>query len=224
MSQESARHVPTLDTGEPATRPGATADPAAEGTGFAPGPKASGADAGRTGRFWSARRVPAALVALLGLAAAGLLLYELAATRVGGSAARWRREVADDLATRQLDDAWVIAGAVLAALLGLWLLLLALTPGLRHLLTMRGAPGLRAGLDRRAAALVLRDEATRVPGVRHARVKVRRRKAKVRATAHFRDVDDVRDDLVGVLADTVADLGLARQPKLSVRVDRPDKG
>jgi hypothetical protein len=62
-----------------------------------------------------------------------------------------------------------------------------------------------------------------VPGVHSARVKVRRRKARVRALAHFRELDEVRADLDGALDDTVRGLGLARPPAVSVRVARPGR-
>ncbi|MEW2070256.1 DUF6286 domain-containing protein [Streptomyces sp. NPDC007346] len=179
---------------------------------------------GRAGRFWSARRVPAALLALVLLGAAGLLLYDIAAVRAGHPAMQWRRSLADGLAERHLDDVAVLIGAGVAALLGLWLLLLALTPGLRHLLPMRrDRPDVRAGLDRTAAELVLRDRAVEVPGVQSVRVRMGRKKAKVRALAHFRELDDVRGDLDTVLGRAVQELGLARQPGLSVQVHRPAK-
>ncbi|MEU0354898.1 DUF6286 domain-containing protein [Streptomyces cyaneofuscatus] len=179
---------------------------------------------GRAGRFWSARRIPAALLALVLLGAAGLLLYDIAAVRAGHPAMRWRRSLADGLADRQLDDVAVLIGAGVAALIGLWLLLLALTPGLRDLLPMRrDRAGVRAGLDRTAAALVLRDRAVRVPGVQSVRVRMGRRKAKVRALSHFRELDDVRGDLNSVLTTAVRELGLAKPPGLSVQVHRPAK-
>jgi hypothetical protein len=90
-----------------------------------------------------------------------------------------------------------------------------------------GVPGtedVRAGLDRRAAALVLRDRAMQVPGVQSARIDVGRRKVKARAQAHFRDLEEVRSDLDTELGEAVTSLGLARQPSLSVRVRRPKKG
>jgi hypothetical protein len=111
--------------------------------------------------------------------------------------------------------------------LGLWLFLLAVTPGLRRLLPMRqptGVPGaeeVRAALDRRAAALVLRDRAMRVPGVQSAQVAVGRRKVKARARAHFRDLEEVRTDLDATLSEAVTSLRLARQPTLTVHVRRP---
>jgi len=181
-------------------------------------------------RFWSSRRIPAALAALLSAAAVGFLLYDVVAVRAGRNALRWRRRLAEELATRPLDDVWMIVGAAVAMALGLWLFLLAVTPGLRRLLPMRrptGIPGtedVRAGLDRRAAALVLRDRAMLVPGVQSAQVAVGRRKVKARARAHFRDLEEVRSDLDAELGEAVTSLGLARQPALAVRVRRPKKG
>ncbi|MER5785703.1 DUF6286 domain-containing protein [Streptomyces mobaraensis] len=179
-------------------------------------------DVGRAGRFWSARRLPAALIALVVLGLAGLFLYDVAAVRAGHPAMGWRRRLARELAHRPLDDGWIVTGAVLAVLTGIWLLVLAVTPGRRAVLPMRReTPDLRAGLDRRAAALVLRDRVMEVPGVQSVRVEVGRIAVRARAQAHFRDLDEVRTDVDGVLADGVRELGLARRPVLSVRVRRP---
>jgi hypothetical protein len=175
-------------------------------------------------RFWSSRRVPAGIAAVLLLALAGLFLYDIAAVRAGRPGMRWRRALARELAERPLDDIWVLTGAAVAAALGLWLLLLAVTPGLRSLLTMRRTrPDVRAALHRPAAAAMLRDRAMDVSGVQSARVRVRRRKADVRAVSHFRELDDVRADLDAVLGEAIRALGLARPPALSVRVRRPGR-
>lgn len=177
---------------------------------------------GTARRFWSVRRIPAALLALAVAGGAGLLLYDIAAVRAERPAMRWRRSLAAELAGRPVDSGWVLAGAACAVLLGAWLLLLALTPGLRGLLTMRGgAQGLRAGLDRSAAGLLLRDRALEVPGVQSVRVGVGRRKVVVRALAHFRELDDVRADLDAALGAALGELGLARAPGMAVRVTRP---
>ncbi|MEU4039264.1 DUF6286 domain-containing protein [Streptomyces collinus] len=174
-----------------------------------------------SGRFWSARRVPAGIVAVLLLAGSALLLYDVVAVRADRPAMRWRRALARQLAERPLDDIWVLTGAGVAAALGLWLFVLAVTPGLRGLLPMRRPhPDVRAALRREAAAQVLRDRAMEVSGVRAVRVRLRRRRAAVRALSHFRDLDDVRADLDAVLGDAVRGLGLSRVPALSVRVRR----
>ncbi|GGV79070.1 DUF6286 domain-containing protein [Streptomyces griseoloalbus] len=191
-----------------------------------PPPVEQGAAGGTGGhrRFWSARRVPAALLALVILVIAGAFLYDIAAVRADRNAMQWRRELARQLAERPLDDTWVLTGAGLATALGLWLLLLALTPGLRSLLPMRRThPDVRAGLHRDAAAMVLRDRAMEVAGVRTVRVRVTRSRADVRAVSHFRELDDVQADLDAVLDDAVRGLGLARPPTLSLRVRRPGR-
>ncbi|WP_411150462.1 DUF6286 domain-containing protein [Streptomyces sp. A30] len=208
------------------------AAPPADGTpGAAEGATKAIDGSGRSAhRFWSVRRIPAALAALLSAAVVGFLLYDVVAVRAGRNAMRWRRRLAEELATRPLDNVWMIVGAAVAMALGLWLFLLAVTPGLRRLLPMQrptGIPGtedVRAGLDRRAAALVLRDRAVQVPGVQSAQVGVGRRKVKAHARAHFRDLEEVRADLDAELGEAVTSLGLARQPTLAVRVQRPKKG
>ncbi|CAL9416703.1 hypothetical protein SUDANB176_01779 [Streptomyces sp. enrichment culture] len=181
-------------------------------------------EAGRNRRFWSARRVPAGLLALLTLLVAGAFLYDIAAVRADRPAMSWRRELARNLAERPLDDTWVLVGAGVATALGLWLVLLALTPGLRSLLPMRRTHSdVRAGLHRGAAETVLRDRAMEVAGVQSVRVRMRRAKADVRAVSHFRGLDEVRADLDTVLDDAVRGLGLVRPPALSVRVRRPGR-
>ncbi|MEU4265287.1 DUF6286 domain-containing protein [Streptomyces argenteolus] len=218
---DSTRRLPT--TGPEPDGDVRTMDQSASGSSYEPAPVLD-RPGGRAGRFWSPRRIPAALVALVVLGGAGLLLYDVAAVRADHPAMQWRRTLADDLASRHLDDVWVLAGSAAAAALGLWLLLLALTPGLRALLPMRrDHAGVRAGLDRTAAALVLRDRAVEVSGVQSVRVRMGRRKATVRALSHFREIDDVRADLDTVLSRGLGELGLARPPGLSVHVRRPAK-
>ncbi|MFF6882556.1 DUF6286 domain-containing protein [Streptomyces sp. NPDC012421] len=201
-----------------------TGESAKDDDGGVPVLPGSDADTERVRRFWSVRRIPAALLAAAVLGGAGLLLYDVAAVRADHSAMSWRRELADALATRPLDSATILAAAGAAVLLGVWLLVLASTPGLRGVLPMRRAhPDVRAGLDREAAALALRDRAMEVSGVQSVKVTVGRAKVAVRAVSHFRPLDDVREDVESVLADGVEELGLARPPALTVRVARPPK-
>ncbi|MFF2100092.1 DUF6286 domain-containing protein [Streptomyces sp. NPDC058202] len=178
----------------------------------------------RQGRFWSARRVPACVLAILLFVIAGFFLYDVAAVRAGRSALELRKWLARQLAERPLDDTAVLVGAGIAAALGLWLILLAATPGLRDVLPMRRTHrDVRAGLHRGAAAMALRDRAMEVAGVQSVRVRVKRRKVDVRAVSHFRELDDVRADLDSTLTDGIQGLGLSRSPGLSVRVARPGR-
>ncbi|GHJ38461.1 DUF6286 domain-containing protein [Streptomyces sp. TS71-3] len=175
-------------------------------------------------RFWSSRRVPAGIVAVLVFAISGLFLYDIVSVRAGRSALQWRKSFAGDLATSHLDDTAVLAGAAAATALGLWLLLLAVTPGQRRLLPMvRTHADVRAALHRRAVSLVLRDRAMEVPGVQSAGVRTRRRGVRVRAVSHFRELDDVRSDLYAALSDGIRDLALARPPALTVHVTRASR-
>ncbi|TFI24990.1 DUF6286 domain-containing protein [Streptomyces sp. 4R-3d] len=189
-----------------------------------PPPKRDRSGAGRAGRFWSRRRVPTLLLAAVLAGAAGLLLYDIVSVRAGRPGMYWRRKLAQELAEQPLNETWVVVASCVAMALGLWLALLALTPGLRALLPMRrDATRVRAGLERDAAALVLRDRAMEVSGIRTARVKVHRSKIRVRAQSHFRALDDVRHDLDAALESAVGQLGLARPPSLSIRVRRSKK-
>ncbi|MEU3528565.1 DUF6286 domain-containing protein [Streptomyces sp. NPDC038707] len=211
-----------------------TPDPGPPGRDTAPGPAPPG-HAGpepdttaqergggrRTHRPWSTRRLPAALVTAVTLVAAVAALADVVAVRAGRPSAAWRRRLTDALATRPVDDVWMLTGAAAAAAVGLWLIALALTPGLRHWLPLRstaGCPRLRASLDRDGAADLLRDAALRVPGVGAARVRVRRHRVKVRADVRFRGPRQVKDDLTAVLVEERDRLALAAPPRIVVRV------
>jgi hypothetical protein len=229
--------APGEDTGPPTLEKGPPPEPAGadgSGGGSGSGRMRQAASAARyepggeapppAARFWSVRRMPAGLVALALVAACGLLLFDVASVRADRPATAWRSTLAEQLAERRLDDPWVVVSASLLVLIGLWLLLLAVTPGLRGLLPMRrDSEQLRAGIERHAAAQVLRDRAMDVSGVQSVRVTVGRVRVRVTARAHFRDLDDIRSDLDAVLEHTIEELGLARRPALSVQVSRPGK-
>ncbi|MDX3517976.1 DUF6286 domain-containing protein [Streptomyces scabiei] len=229
-SEGTTRRLPVIEktddaaaAGTGGTAAGRDADQSASAAAYDPPPPREDHGAGEK-RFWSARRIPAAVLAVLLLGGAGLLLYDVVAVRAGRPAMQWRRSLARELAERPLDDPWVLAGASVAVLLGLWLLLLAATPGLRDVLPMRRVhPRVRAGLHRGAAALALRDRAMEVSGVRSVRVRAGRRRVDVRAVSHFRELDEVRADLDVTLADGIRGLGLSRPPALSVHVRRPGR-
>jgi hypothetical protein len=229
-SEGTTRRLPVIEktddpdaAGTGGTAAGQDAGQSASAAAYDPPPPRED-DGGGEKRFWSARRIPAGILAVLLLGGAGLLLYDVVSVRAGRPAMQWRRSLARELAERPLDDPWVLAGAAVAVLLGLWLLLLAATPGLRDVLPMRRVhPRVRAGLHRGAAALALRDRAMEVSGVRSVRVRAGRKRVDVRAVSHFRELDEVRADLDVTLADGIRGLGLSRPPALSVHVRRPGR-
>ncbi|WP_229900938.1 DUF6286 domain-containing protein [Streptomyces capoamus] len=153
--------------------------------------------------------------------AAVAALVDVIAVRAGRPAAAWRRNLADELATRTVDDVWMLTGAAVAAAVGVWLIVLALTPGLRHWLPQRtpaDCPRLRACLNRDGAADVLRDAAMRVPGVGAARIRVGRHRITAHADVRFRDPRQVKDDLTTVLGEERDRLTLALPARIVVRV------
>ncbi|WP_234020680.1 DUF6286 domain-containing protein [Streptomyces sp. 142MFCol3.1] len=178
----------------------------------------------RSPRLWSPRRVPAALVAVVTLCVAGTLLYDVIAARAGQPDRAWRTRLADEFATRPVDDPWLLIGGAVAAVLGLWLLVLAFTPGMRRLLPLRtpeGCAEVGAWLNRRGAELLLRDAALRVPGVSRARVRVGRHRVSARADVRFRDPETVRGELAQALHEQCRQLALAHTPRLAVRTRQP---
>ncbi|MET9694777.1 DUF6286 domain-containing protein [Streptomyces sp. NPDC006514] len=170
-------------------------------------------------RPWSSRRIPAALTALIIAVAAGTLLFDVIRVRAGQVAAGWRIRLADELAARPLDDPALQIGAAVIAVIGLWLIILALSPGLRHQLPLETPDAeMRAVLDREAAELKLRDAAMRVPGVSAAKVRFFQHRVKARADVRFRAPADVKADLLAALQEALDRLALARPPSLDVRV------
>ncbi|WP_199553101.1 DUF6286 domain-containing protein [Streptomyces sp. N35] len=222
-SEGTTRSLPVLEKAEVPQRAQSELDQSASAARY--GPVVTPEEDGDGGRLWSVRRIPAAVLALLLAAGAGLLFYDLAAVRAEESAMAWRKELAGELAVRTLDDPWVLAGAAVVVVLGIGLLVLAAAPGHRSALPMRsGNADVRAWLDSGAAALVLRDRAMEVSGVQSVRVRVYRSKVDVRAVSHFRELDEVRADLDTALGDGIKSLGLVDGPALSVTVSRPGKG
>ncbi|MFJ8806046.1 DUF6286 domain-containing protein [Streptomyces sp. NPDC102490] len=178
---------------------------------------------GRARRPWSARRIPAALVALVAAGVCALLLYDVLSVHLAGRRpAGPRTDAVDWLATHGPGDTGVVAGGAVAAVLGAWLLCLALTPGLRGVLPMAPVPGRhvrRAVLDRTAAAELVRDAASAVPGVTHVRVRCGRRRVRLRARLAFGDRPTARAALRTTTDTTLTTLGLARplKPRLTLR-------
>ncbi|WP_399891378.1 DUF6286 domain-containing Asp23/Gls24 family envelope stress response protein [Streptomyces sp. BBFR51] len=180
---------------------------------------------GRARRPWSARRAPAAVAALVAAAACATLLYDVLSVHLADRRpADWRTGAVDWLATHGPGDAPVVAGGAVAAVLGAWLLCLALTPGLRGVLPMAPVPGRggqRAVLDRTAAAELVRDAASAVPGVTRVRVRCGRHRVRVRAHLAFGDRPTTRAAVRTATDTTLTTLGLPRPltPRVTLRTD-----
>ncbi|MFJ8625383.1 DUF6286 domain-containing protein [Kitasatospora sp. NPDC093550] len=146
------------------------------------------------------------------LVVAGALLYDVVAVRAGRPARRWRAQIADELATRHLDDPWVLVGAGVATLLGGWLLWLAIAPGLRRWLVLRSYGGTAAAIDRGGIGHLLVDRAAGLAGIDHLRIRVGRRRVRVSLVGPADPVSVQRQ-----LREELERVGLARPLRLDVR-------
>ncbi|MET7304725.1 DUF6286 domain-containing protein [Embleya sp. NPDC005575] len=175
-------------------------------------------DGAKVRRAWSTRGFPAGLVALVVGGVAGTALYIGATARID-RAPRWSRDLLERAQTHVWRDNWTIVAGLIAAVVGLWLIVLAITPGRRSLLRLR-SPGeaMTVYMTRRTAASFLRHTALASSGVLDARVRMGRRKAVLRVDYHFRDPDDLHDELIERLEERANALTLARVPRVDLRL------
>lgn len=186
-----------------------------------PGPEAQEpAEAGyrKPRRAWSTRGFTSMVTALAVGGAAGVLLFFGVAARMERTS-DWSYDVLDWVQTHQWTDRWVWVGGTVAAVLGAWLLLLAWTPGKRHLLPLFPVgTEMTAFMTRRTAANLLRHTALRSTGVLDARVRMSRRKAILRVDYHFRDPDELLEELEAALRERADALLMVRVPRIDVRL------
>jgi len=178
---------PQVGESVPGVEPGVGGDAAGAGDGGAAGAGESGPGgaAGPRSPGWRPRAVrgfATCVVVAVGVVVAGALLYDVVAVRTGHQARPWRAEVAQELATRQLDDPWVLASAGVAVALGVLLLWLAFAPGLRRWLPLerRGS-----AIHRSAVAAQIAAKAADLPDAHAAKVRVTRRRTRVTVTGAF---------------------------------------
>ncbi|WP_436773726.1 DUF6286 domain-containing protein [Yinghuangia sp. YIM S09857] len=212
----SVLDAPPEKPGEPG-EPGGPAEPSGPDTGpggFGPDSE----DYRKPRRAWSPRGFVAALTALGIGGVAGVLLFFGIAARLERTP-QWAYDVLKWVQTHDWTEQWVWVGGVVAAVVGLWLLLLAWTPGRRHLLPLEPVgPDITAYMTRRTASNLLRHTALLSTGVLDARVRVTRRKAVLRVDYHFRDPDELHDELETALRERSEALLLARVPRVDVRL------
>ncbi|MFE3263271.1 DUF6286 domain-containing Asp23/Gls24 family envelope stress response protein [Streptomyces sp. NPDC059215] len=160
-------------------------------------PRSEGGDRRAPRRRWSRRRVPMTAVMLMGTVSFGAVALDMIRVRAAHRpAAAWRTGTLNWLTGHGPGDTQVVLAGGGLALLGLWLTVLAVTPGRRRLLTL-SAPGtsLDAAADRSAVAASVRDAVADVPGIGPVAVRVRRRRVVVRAGLAFGDRDTARDEV-----------------------------
>ncbi|MCF2527224.1 DUF6286 domain-containing protein [Yinghuangia soli] len=166
-------------------------------------------------RAWSPRGFTAAMTASAVGLAAGTVVFVGVSARLERTPG-WADATLDWLQTHAWaeDPVWIAGFAVAVA--GLWLIAVALTPGRRHLLPLEPVgTAMSAYMTRRTAAQLLRHTALSSTGVLDARVRVTRRRALLHVDYHFRDADELYDELDAALEERMDTL----LPSRPLRVD-----
>lgn len=165
------------------------------------------------------RSTPATIVALVPLAAAVLVTVSCVQVLLGQSPLLPLPGIGQAATTLTPASPGVIAGGVIAAVLGIVLLYAGLAPGAPTVLALSdGGTGIDTGVTRRSLDTALTRTAAGVDGVEHAQV----RTSRSRATATVR-TDSAERDVVGqgvrhALTERLSDLAPARNPRISVKV------
>ncbi|MFI5659956.1 DUF6286 domain-containing Asp23/Gls24 family envelope stress response protein [Streptomyces sp. NPDC051684] len=179
-------------------------------------------DAGRRTplRWWSPRRLPTALLALTAATACGALVVDLVRVHLAHRpAASWRADTVHWLERHGPDAPFATIAAGALAALGILMIALAVTPGRRGLLSVDSpAAQLRAAMDRKALALVVRDAAGDVPGIGAVRVRVHRRRVAVRAQLAFGERAVARRGVETTAREVLDGCCLRRSPRVRVKV------
>ncbi|WP_234444568.1 DUF6286 domain-containing Asp23/Gls24 family envelope stress response protein [Streptomyces sp. NRRL F-525] len=170
--------------------------------------------------WWSGRRVPVALLTSVAAVACGALAVDLIEVHLAHrAAAAWRVSAVHWLSGHGPGDPAVVIAGGLTALLGVWMIVLAVTPGLRHRSTVRTeAERVDAAVDRSAVESLVRDAVADVAGVGAVRVRVRRRRIAVRAGLAFGDRAEASAAVTAAAHAAVTSCRLRREPRIRVTV------
>ncbi|MFD9234427.1 DUF6286 domain-containing Asp23/Gls24 family envelope stress response protein [[Kitasatospora] papulosa] len=174
-------------------------------------------------RWWSSRRLPVAVVTGAAALVCGALTLDVARVRLLGlPPARWRGGAVDWLSTHGAGDLPVVLGGAGAALTGLVLVVLAVTPGQRRLLPLSPPVDQPVfALDRSAVSARVEEAVSDVAGIGRVRVRVGRRRVLVRARLSFGDREAARVGVEAAARLAVGGCALRRAPRLRVRL-QPD--
>ncbi|WP_416960508.1 DUF6286 domain-containing Asp23/Gls24 family envelope stress response protein [Streptomyces sp. Agncl-13] len=171
-------------------------------------------------RWWSGRRIPTALLTSSAALACGALALDLIQVHTAHrAAAAWRVSAVHWLSGHGPGDPAVVIAGGLTALLGVWMIVLAVTPGLRHRSTVRTTAGrVDAAVDRSAVRSLVRDAVGDVPGITAVRVRVRRRRITVRARLAFGDRAEASAAVTAAANAAVSSCRLRREPRVRITV------
>jgi uncharacterized alkaline shock family protein YloU len=171
-------------------------------------------------RWWSGRRTPTALLTTSAALACGALAVDLIQVHTAHhAAAAWRVSAVHWLSGHGPGDPAVVIAGGLTALLGVWMIVLAVTPGLRHRSTVRTAAGrVDAAVDRSAVRSLVRDAVGDVPGITAVRVRVRRGRITVRARLAFGDRAEASAAVTTATRAAVSSCRLRREPRVRITV------
>ncbi|MFF4322912.1 DUF6286 domain-containing protein [Streptomyces sp. NPDC001568] len=181
----------------------------------------AGQTAGRTPRrLWSARRLPVAVLLFVAVVACAAVTVDVIRVHAAHlPAAAWRTHTVEWLTGHRLGDPAVTVGALAAAVVGVWLLALAFTPGHRRRLVLT-SPGPRwtVALDRSTVATLVRDAVSDVDGIDSVRVRAGRRRVTTRATLAFGDQDAALLRATAAVDRILATCALRHTPRRKVTV------
>ncbi|WP_203729133.1 DUF6286 domain-containing Asp23/Gls24 family envelope stress response protein [Streptomyces sp. SID12501] len=205
--------APPTSSSHPLVSPALEADPDA--------PDAPDGRESRTPRrWWSRRRIPVAVLSAVAALGCGALALDLVRVHTAHrTAAAWRTSAVHWAAGHGPGDPAVVAVGGLTALLGVWMIVLALSPGRRRQYTVRtSAAHVDAAVDRSAVEALVRDAVGDVDGVGAVRVRVRRRRVTVRAGLAFGDRAHAHTAVTAAARDTLAGCLLGGGHRLRVTV------
>ncbi|MHA7210435.1 DUF6286 domain-containing protein [Arthrobacter sp. MDT1-65] len=162
-----------------------------------------------------ARSIPAIICAVLLLGAASAAVWAGVTALAGDSRLL---DAAATVTAAPWSDQAVLAAAILTAVAGLLLILIALVPGRydAHVINHGGVA--RAALRNRGLETFLTDVATTIDGVDSARTAVPNRRAEVRVATYLLERGELKATVTRTLQQRIDALDLAHPPRVSVSV------
>lgn len=170
------------------------------------------------------RGATATVVALVGVLLAAALAVEALWLAVKGTTWGFTPAgVAKHLRETRLGSSEVEIVAIVAAVLGLLILLAAVLPARRHLIELdHDEADVATGLTRRSLRRTLTAAAENVDGIGSAKVTVRRRRLVVRARTALRHTEGLADRVSTAVEARLADLAPRRHRSVRVRLHREE--